>query len=198
MAGTKLVSLGLIVLMSMGLANAVRVARYSSADGTGTGQGGGGGYVNGGDQGLGLAPDQVIVVLMVPMQVLEGVVEVVELANTVGLDMVQGQGQVQGLVHIVKDGILAMESLLLVVTVGVGEEDKPEVLGIPMLKDPVAAPVLALAMLTGIGMDQVKQVQVQVLMAMVMAQEIVKMVGLVVVQVLDLDMAMPTPEFHIS
>jgi len=85
-----------------------------------------------------------------------------------------------------------------VVMVGVGEEDKPEVLGIPMLKDPVAAPVLALAMLTGIGMDQVKQVQVQVLMAMVMAQEIVKMVGLVVVQVLDLDMAMPTPEFHIS
>jgi len=110
-----------------------------------------------GDQGLGLAPDQVIVVLMVPMQVPEGVVEVVELANTVGLDMVQGQGQVQGLVHIVKDGILAMESLLmLVVPVGVRVEDKPEVLGIPMLKDPVAAPVLALAVLTGIGMDQVK------------------------------------------
>ena len=85
---------------------------------------------------------------------------------------------------------------MLVVTVGVGEEDKLEVLGIPMLKDPVAAPVLALAMLTGIGMDQVKQVQV--LMAMVVAQETVKMVGLVVVQVLDLDMAMPTPEFHIS
>ena len=152
-----------------------------------------------GDLGQGLAPDQVIVVLMVPMQVLEAAVEVVGLANTVGLDMVQGQGQVQGLVHIVKEGILAMESLLmLVVPVGVGVEDKPEVLGIPMLKDPVAAPVLALAMLTGIGMDQVKQVQVQVLMAMVMAQEIVKMVGLVVVQVLDLDMAMPTPEFHIS
>ena len=150
-----------------------------------------------GDRGLGLARDQVIVVLMVPMQVLEGVVEVVELANTVGLDMVQGQGQVQGLVHIVKDGILAMESLLmLVVPVGVGVEDKPEVLGIPMLKDPVVALVLALAMLIGIGGDQV--VQVQMLMAMVVAQETVKMVGLVVVQVLDLDTATPTPEFHIS
>ena len=48
MAGTKLVALGFIVLMSMGIANAVRVARYSSADGTGTGGGWGGGYVNGG------------------------------------------------------------------------------------------------------------------------------------------------------
>ena len=150
-----------------------------------------------GDQGLGLAPDQVIVVLMVPMQVLEGVVQVVELANTVGPDMVWGQGQVQGLVHIVKECILVMESLLMLVElVEVGVEDKPEVLGIPMLKDPVVALVLALAMLTGIGMDQMEQVQV--LMAMVVGQEIVKMVGLVVVQVLDLDMAMPTPEFHIS
>jgi len=32
MAGTKLIALGFVVLMSMGLANAVRVARYSSAD----------------------------------------------------------------------------------------------------------------------------------------------------------------------
>jgi len=149
-----------------------------------------------GDQGLGLARDQVIVVLMVPMQVLEGVVEVVELANTVGLDMVQGQGQVQGLVHIVKDGILAMESLLmLVVPVGVGVEDKPEVLGIPMLKDPVAAPVLALAMLTGIGMVLMR---VQVRTAMEVAQEIVKMVAVAAVLVPELDMAMPTHKFHIS
>ena len=150
-----------------------------------------------GDRGLGLARDQVIVVLMVPMQVLEGVVEVVELANMVGLDMVQGQGQVQGLVHIVKEGILAMESLLmLVVPVGVGVEDKPEVLGIPMLKDPVVALVLALAMLTGIGMDQMKQVQV--LVAMVVAQEIVKMVAVAAVLVPELDMAMPTHKFHIN
>jgi len=131
------------------------------------------------------------------VQVLEGVVQVVELANTVGPDMVWGQGQVQGLVHIVKECILVMESLLMLVElVEVGVEDKPEVLGIPMLKDPVAATVLALAMLIGIGGDQV--VQVQMLMAMVVAQETVKMVGLVVVQVLDLDTAMPTPEFHIS
>ena len=83
-----------------------------------------------GDPGLGLEQDHVIVVLMVPMQVLEGVVQVVELANTVGPDMVQGQGQVQDLVHIVKECILnlvQMEEnlLMLVVTVGVVVEDKP-------------------------------------------------------------------------
>lgn len=47
MAHTMLiVSLGLIVLMSIGLANVVRVARYSTTDGTASGQGEGGGYVN--------------------------------------------------------------------------------------------------------------------------------------------------------
>jgi hypothetical protein len=148
------------------------------------------------DQDLGLAPDQVIVVLMVHMQALVGVVEGVELASTVGLDMVLGRGQGQDLVHIVKEGILVMENLLvLVVPVGVEVEDKLEAHGIPMLKDPVVELVLALAMLTGIGTDQVKQVQV--LMAMVVAQEIVKTVEVVVAQVLDLGMAMPTPNFYI-
>lgn len=150
------------------------------------------------DQDLGLAPDQVIVVLMVHMQALVGVVEGVELASTVGLDMVLGRGQGQDLVHIVKEGILVMENLLvLVVPVGVELEDKLEAHGIPMLKDPVVELVLALAMLTGIGMDQMKQVQV--LMAMVVAQEIVKTVEVevVVAQVLDLGMAMPTPNFYI-
>jgi hypothetical protein len=47
-----------------------------------------------GDRGLGLVLDLVIVDLMVPMQVLEGVVQVVELANTVDMDMVQVQGLV--------------------------------------------------------------------------------------------------------
>jgi len=66
---------------------------------------------------------------------------------------------------------------MLVGPVAVGVENKPKVLGIPMLKDPVVAPVVALAMLIGIGGDQV--MQVQMLMAMVVAQETVKMVGLV-------------------
>ena len=150
------------------------------------------------DQDLGLAPDQVIVVLMVHMQALVVVVEGVELASTVGLDMVLGRGRGQGqdLVHIVKEGILVMENLLvLVAPVGVEVEDKLEAHGIPMLKDPVVELVLALAMLTGIGTDQVKQVQV--LMAMVVAQEIVKTVEVVMAQVLDLGMAMPTPNFYI-
>jgi hypothetical protein len=84
--------------------------------------------------GQGLALDLVIVVLMVPMQVLEGVVEVLELANTVGLDMVQGldQGQVRGPVNMIS--ILGMENLLmLVVLVVEGVEDKPEVIQIPMV-----------------------------------------------------------------
>jgi hypothetical protein len=63
-----------------------------------------------------------------------------------------------------------MENLLMLV-VPVGVEDKQEVIQIQMLKDLVVAPVLVLAMLTGIGTDQV--MQVQVLMAMVVAQEIV-------------------------
>jgi hypothetical protein len=45
-------------------------------------------------------------------------------------------------------------------------------------------------------MDQVKQVQV--LMAMVVAQEIVKMVAVAAVLVPELDMAMATHKFHIS
>jgi hypothetical protein len=90
-----------------------------------------------------------------------------------------------------------MESLLMLVEpVGVGVEDKPEVLGIPMLKDPVVALVLALVMLTSIGMVQV--MRVQVLMAMVVAQELVRMVAMAVVLVPVLDMAMPTHKFHIS
>jgi hypothetical protein len=151
-----------------------------------------------GDQDLGLAPDLVIVVLMVPMQVLEGVVRVVELAKMVGLDMVQDQGQGRGQVHTVREGIIqVMENLLmLVVLVGVGVVDKLEVIGIPTLKDPVVALVLVLAMLTGIGMDQVKEVQM--LMAMAVAWGIVKMVGAAVVQVMGLDMAMPTHELDIS
>jgi hypothetical protein len=65
-----------------------------------------------------------------------------------------------------------------------------------MLKDMVAALVLDLAMLTGIGMDQTTQVLM--LMAMVVAQEIVKMVAVAVVLVPELGMAMPTHKFHIS
>ena len=36
MVGTKLLALGFVVLLSIGLANAARVARYSSASGVGT------------------------------------------------------------------------------------------------------------------------------------------------------------------
>ena len=42
MVGTKLVALGYVVLLSIGLANAARVVRFGSGSATGTGAGGGG------------------------------------------------------------------------------------------------------------------------------------------------------------
>nr|CAB3461248.1 unnamed protein product [Digitaria exilis] len=135
MAGTKLVSLGFIVLVSMGLASAARVARYSTADGTGTGGGGGGGY-------------------MVYMQQREGVVGVVEVAKTVGLVTVKGLDQVRGLPHIARELILVMENLpMLVVLVVVEEEDKLEVLGDLVDKGLVVALGLDQAILTGANAD---------------------------------------------
>jgi hypothetical protein len=85
---------------------------------------------------------------------------------------------------------------MLVVLVGVEVVVKLEVLGTPMLKVLVVASDQALAMLTGIGTDQV--MQVQMLMAMVVAQGTATTVGLAAVKVLDLGMAMPTPEFCIK
>ncbi|CAN6337375.1 unnamed protein product, partial [Urochloa humidicola] len=145
-------------------------------------------------QGLGLDPAlvKVRVVRMVSTQVLEGVEVVVELANTVGLVTVEGLGQVRGQVHILKNRILVMENLpMLVVLVVVVVVDKLEVIGDLVHRDPVVALDLALAILTGIGMDLV--MQVQMLMAMVVAPGAVKTVGVAVVQVLDQVMAMPTP-----
>jgi hypothetical protein len=92
---------------------------------------------------------------------------------------------------------VVLENLpVLVVLVGVEVVEKLEVLGTPVLRDLVVASDLALAMLTGIGTDQV--MQVQMLMAMVVAQGTAKMVGLLAVKVLDLGMAMPTPDFCIK
>ena len=150
------------------------------------------------DQCSGPAPAMVRAVQVVSTQLLEGVVEVVELANTVGLVMVEGPGRVQGLVHIVKDPILLMvENLpMLVVLVVVEEEDKLEVLGDLVRKGLVVALDLVLATPTGIGLDLV--MQVQMLMAMVVAPGAVKMVGEVVAKVLDLGTAMPTPDYYIN
>jgi hypothetical protein len=149
------------------------------------------------DQGQGLALVQVRVVQTVSMQLLEGVVEGVGLANTVGLVMVEDLGQVQGLLHTVKDRIQAMENLpMLVVLVAVVVMDKLGAIGDQVHKDLVAALDLALAILIGIGMVLV--MQVQMLMAMVLAAGAVKTVGVGVVKVLDLGTAMPTPDFCIN
>jgi hypothetical protein len=149
------------------------------------------------DQDPDPAPAKVRAVQVVSTQLLVGVVEVVELANMVGLVMVEGPGQVQDLVHITKEPILVMENLpMLVVQVVVEEEDKLEVLGDLVHRGLVVALDLALATLTGIGTDLV--MQVQMLMAMVVAPGAVKMVGEVVVKVLDPGTAMPTPDYCIN
>jgi len=85
---------------------------------------------------------------------------------------------------------------VLVVQVAVEEEDKLEVIGDLVCKDLVVALDLVLATPTGIGMDLV--MQVQMLMAMVVAPGAVKMVGEVVAKVLDLGTAMPTPDYYIN
>ena len=149
------------------------------------------------DQGPGPAPAKVRAVQVVSTQLLEGVVEVEELVNMVGLVMVEGPGQDQALVHIIKDRILVMENLpVLVVQVVVEEEDKLEVLGDLVRKGLVVALDLVLVTRTGIGMALV--MQVQMLMAMVVAPGAVKMVGEVVAKVLDLGTAMPTPDYYIN
>jgi hypothetical protein len=147
------------------------------------------------DQGLGPAPAQVRAVQVVSTQLLEGV----ELANMVGLVMLEGLGLVQGLVHIIKDRILVMENLpMLVVLVVEEEEDKLEVTGDLVHRGLVVALDLALATLTGIGMGTDLVMQVQMLMAMVVALGAVKTVGEVAVKVLGLGTATPTPDFCIK
>jgi hypothetical protein len=149
------------------------------------------------DLGLDPALAKVRAVQMVSMQLLEGVVEVVGLANTVGLVTVEGLDQGLGRVHTIKDRILVMENLLmLVVLVAVVVVDKLEVTGDLVHRVLAAALDRALAILTGIGTDLV--MQVQMLMAMVEAPGAVKTVGVVAVQVLDQDTAMPTPNICIN
>jgi hypothetical protein len=149
------------------------------------------------DLGLDPALAKVRAVQMVSMQLLEGVVEVVGLANTVGLVTVEGLDQGLGRVHTIKDRILVMENLLmLVVLVAVVVVDKLQVTGDLVHRVLAAALDRALAILTGIGTDLV--MQVQMLMAMVEAPGAVKTVGVVAVQVLDQDTAMPTPNICIN
>ncbi|CAN6293365.1 unnamed protein product, partial [Urochloa humidicola] len=143
-------------------------------------------------QGPGVALELVRAVQMVPMHLLEGVVEGVALANTTGLGMVEGLGQVQVLVNILRVEIRVMENLpVLVVPVVVAVEDKAVVIGDLVVMGKVAALDRARAMLIGTGTDQV--MEMQMLMAMAVAKAMLRMVEVVVVKVLDLGMVMPIP-----
>lgn len=64
MAGTKLVTLGFVALLVVGLSNAARVARLSSAEGQGEGGGAGGGTEPVPGQGLGVAMGRLAVALV--------------------------------------------------------------------------------------------------------------------------------------
>jgi hypothetical protein len=94
----------------------------------------------------------------------------------VGMVTMEGPGQVQGLVHIIKQPILVMENLRTLVVL----EDKLEVTGDLVHRGMVVALDLALATLTGIGTDLVLQVP------------------MLMVMVVGLGTAMQTPDFCIK
>ncbi|KAL6643157.1 hypothetical protein ACP70R_021338 [Stipagrostis hirtigluma subsp. patula] len=104
MASTKLLVLGFVLLLSIGLVSAVRVARYSSSEGTGAGGGGGGGYMNGSvqDLGVGLGLLRVMGVQDLPAQVPEAKGEVVVADKMVDMVTVLDLAMALALVHIVK------------------------------------------------------------------------------------------------
>jgi hypothetical protein len=120
-------------------------------------------------QGLGVALGLLRVVQMVSMQLLEGVVEGVALAKTMGLVMVEGLGQVQALVKVirVKDQAVMENLPVPVVPVVAKVEDKVVVTGDLVLMGKVAALDLVGVILTEEVLDM------PTLMAMVLAKEMV-------------------------
>lgn len=144
-------------------------------------------------QGLGVALGPVRAVQMVPMQVVEAEAEVVVVANTVVPDMVADQARAQALVNIAKEYLQVLVDLLArAVMVAAVAEDKLEVIMDPAAVGMVVELAPALARLITTGTDQV--LQMQMLMAMVMAKATVKMVGAVVAKVVDLGTVMHIPK----
>ena len=145
-------------------------------------------------QDLGVARGLVRAFRVVPMHLLEAVVEAAALANTMGLGTVEGLDQVQVLVKIVRMEDLVMENLpVLVVPVAAAVEDKVMVIGDLVVMAKVVALDLVRVMLTRTGLGQV--MQMPTLMAMALAKAMVRMVEVVVVRELDLGLVMPTPSF---
>jgi hypothetical protein len=147
------------------------------------------------DQGQAVELGPVGAVPLVPMLVLEVVEEEVALAIMVDLDMVVGLVQVLDRADIVRGHTMVMVGTLApVVTVEVGEEDKPTV---TMGAATAPAVVLALALVRQIlaGMEVTEMLMP---MAMVVAMEVVRTVGVVEAMVLDLGTVMLTLELCIA
>uniref|UniRef100_A0A0E0EYJ5 Uncharacterized protein n=1 Tax=Oryza meridionalis TaxID=40149 RepID=A0A0E0EYJ5_9ORYZ len=168
MAGTKLAALGFVVLLSIGLASAARVERYSSSQGSGTGGGEGGGSVNGGGAGKGSGVGS-------------------GSSNYYGAHASGGGGGGGG-----GYSQYGGSGSVLAVLVLVAVPDKPVVIGHPTVMDQVAVPALALARLIITGVDHM---QTQMPVAMVAVTVKANMVAVALVRVLDLGTVMQTLNF---
>jgi hypothetical protein len=148
------------------------------------------------DQGQVVELGLVGAVPVVPMLVPEVVEEEVALATMVDLDMVVGLVQVPDRANIVRGHTMVMVSTLaLVVTVEVGEEDKPTVTMGLAAKVPAVALALALVRQIMAGMEVTEMLMP---MAMVVAMEVVRTVGVVEAMVLDLGTVTLTLEVSIA
>jgi hypothetical protein len=147
------------------------------------------------DQGQVVELGLVGAVPVVPMLVPEVVEEEVALATMVDLDMVVGLVQVPDQANIVRGHtMVTVGTLAPVVTVEVGEEDKPTVtMGLAAM---VPAVALALALVKPVITGMLTQMLMP--MAMVVAMEVVRTVGVVEAMVLDLGTVTLTLEVCIA
>lgn len=145
-------------------------------------------------QGLGAVMASVRVVVMVPMQLLEGAASAVVLANMVDRHMVLEMAQAQALVRLAMGKEVMVVSPMPVVVAVEEDKDRLEDM-VQLVVDLVVDLALAIAMLIIIGMGQVRE---RVLVVMVEAMAMVKMAGMVVVQEVGLGMVMPLHNYLYS
>ncbi|KAI5002403.1 hypothetical protein ZWY2020_027053 [Hordeum vulgare] len=198
MVGTKLVALGYVVLLSIGLTNATRVARYStgSAKGTGGGGGEGGGTVSGGGSGAGSGIGSGVSSSSGSHASGGGGGGGGGGGQNGGTGYGSGSGSGSGSSQYSQGssypyGGDMVDTLALAVPVAAVVEGKLVVIEDLVDMGLVVALVPALQLLLTIGIDKVVQMLMLVEMVVAMAEE--EMVGVVRAKVLDLGMAMPTP-----
>lgn len=188
MAGTKLVTLGFVALLVVGLSNAARVARLSSAEGQGEGGGAGGGTEPVPGQGLGVAMGRLAVALVrLDRRIMPGlvpvaaaVVAVVAVAVAVGMALGQGQDLAQVLAVVPEEHGLAVGALT---------PEVPAVVGAPE-EETVTKVLVAMAMALALGAAPARwtvkaimgHLAILMVAAMVMVEVMAKVVDTVMVE----------------